>query len=151
MSGLMLAELLNETTVAPDVSAESKSAIMTTLLDMLCATGKVLDRDLALRDLEANERRMSVGMEHGIAIPHAKTDAVKEMVAAIVITRHPLDIGSMDGQPAQIFLMTLSPKSVSGPHIRFLAEIGRLLRHKSKRQDILAARTRADLLRALLD
>ncbi len=146
----MLADVLSEETVVPDLDAGAKSEVVDLLLDVLCGTGKVLDREQARRDLEDNDRRTSVGMEHGIAIPHAKTDAVPELVACIGVTRQPLDIESLDGHPAQIFIMTLSPKDASGPHIRFLSEIGKLLKHRAKRKAVLKAATRSDLLHALL-
>ncbi len=146
----MLANVLSEETVVPDLDADRMDTVMESLLEMLCRTGKVSDREQARQDLEANTRRMSVGMEHGIAIPHAKTDAVQELIACVAVTRNALDIESVDGRPARIFIMTLSPKSASGPHIQFLSEIGKLLKHRAKRQAVLDARTRADLLQAFL-
>ncbi len=146
----MLANVLTEDTALPDSDATSKEEVMQALLDMLCRTGKVSDPEQARLDLEANERRMSMGMEHGIAIPHAKTDTVRELIACVAVTRNELDIGSLDGRPARIFIMTLSPKGATGPHIQFLSEIGKRLKQRAVRQAMLDARTRGELLQALL-
>ncbi len=145
----MLNEVLDETLVAPQVEASAKEEIIDLLLDRVCATGKVHDRDLARADIIANEARMSTGMQHGIAVPHAKSDAVDELVAAVGVTRRPLRLAGLDGEEAQIFILTLSPRSFTGPHIRFLAEISRLLRHRHLRDALIAAATPAAMLEVL--
>lgn len=142
----MLSELLNESTVCPSMQATGKMDVLNAMLDMLCNTGKVQNRDQAMQDLLDNDRRTSVGMQHGIAIPHAKSATVSEMIACVAVTAEPVDMQSLDGQPSRIFIMTLSPPERTGPHIRFLAEIGRVLKDKKRRESILQAATRAELL-----
>ncbi len=143
---------LTADTILLDLHSETKAEIIAEMLDALIAAGRVASDKRAdvLAALMAREAKMSTGMEHGIAIPHAKTEAVEELVACVAVTREPIDIESVDGHPARIFIMTLSPKEASGPHVRFLSEIGKLLRHRANRQAVLDARTRAELLQALL-
>lgn len=145
----MLSELLTEDLVNPSLAATSKNEVILKMLDMLCSTGKVLDRDAALQAIMDNEARMSTGMEHGIAIPHAKTDAVKELLAGVAVTRKKVDFESLDRKPARIFIMTLSPKGRTGPHIRFLAEVSQLLKDEKRRKQVLAAKNAKDLLSVL--
>ena len=142
----MLSEVLSEDTVLPDLDADSMDVVMEALLEMLCRTGKISDPEQARQDLEANTRRMSVGMDHGIAIPHARTDSVQELIACVAVTRQEMDIESVDGRPARIFIMTLSPRDATGPHIQFLSEIGKRLKHRSNRQAALEARSPSELL-----
>jgi len=52
---------------------------------------------------------MSTGMKHGIAIPHGKTTAVKELVACVGISKNDIDFDALDHQGCRIFIMTLSP------------------------------------------
>lgn len=146
----MLKEVLTPDLVMIDLEVESKAELIDVLLDRLCSTGKVSSRDVAKADLWANEKRTSTGMQHGIAIPHAKTNAVDGLLACVAVTRTPIEFGSVDHKPSQIFIMTLSPKDQAGPHMRFLSEIGRLLKNKKIRAEILNATTRAELLEALL-
>ncbi len=147
----MLAEVLTEDLVTTDLSARSKNDVIVGMLDMLCRTGKVRDRDAALQALMDNESRMSTGMEHGIAIPHAKTDAVDELLACVAVTKKKIDFESLDRKPARIFIMTLSPKGRTGPHIRFLAEVSQLLKDDKRRKQVLSAKTPAQLLSILTD
>jgi len=146
----MLKEVLSINQVTVDLHGRDKREIINSMLDLLCKSGKVKDRDLALRDLLDHEGIMSTGMENGIAIPHAKSDVVDELIAAVGISKRKIDFECLDRKPAQIFVMTLSPKASGDPHVRFLAEIGRLLRDKQLRKKLLEVRTDADLLQTLV-
>ncbi|MFO8043327.1 MAG: PTS sugar transporter subunit IIA [Alkalispirochaeta sp.] len=141
---------LNESLVAVRVPATTRDEVVEFLLDLLAQTGKLTDRRLARQDVDANEDKASFGMQHGIAIPHAKTAAVTEMIAAVCVTSAPISLDSVDGTPSRIFVMTLSPPDQVGPHIRFLSEIGRLLKNRKLRKRILEAESETELLEILL-
>lgn len=140
--------------LAPDLvriglEGSTKREIIEALVDLACASGKVSDREAALACVLEREAKMSTGMQHGIAIPHGKTDAVSELVACIAVSAEPVEFESLDGAPSRIFICTLSPISRSGPHIQFLAEVGKLLADESRRTHMLEATTPAEVIRAL--
>ena len=146
----MLKEVLSIELVTTDLQGRDKREIISSMLDLLCKSNKVKDRDLALRDLLDHEAGMSTGMENGIAIPHAKSNAVDGLIAAVGVSKSKINFECLDRKPAQIFVMTLSPKTSRDSHIRFLAEIGRLLRDKQLRKKLIDARTDTALLQTLL-
>lgn len=131
--------VLSKETVILRLNATSKESLIEELIDVLVQAGRVKDRKAALKAVLERERKMSTGLQNGIAIPHGKTDTVESLVAALGIKREGLDFESLDGQPCQIFLMTLSPASRTGPHIQFLADISRTLHDASIRQQVLDA------------
>ena len=147
----MLSDVLSESLVRCDLDVSNSEEVIGALVDLICTTGEVHDRNVALEDVLANERRSSTGMQYGVAIPHAKTTAVDHLLAAVAITRNPVAFDSLDGKPCDIFVMTLSPIDQVGPHMRFLAEIGRLLKNRRTRKALRQARTKADLLSAFVD
>lgn len=147
----MLKDVLTPEQVTTRLEGHDKRSVIQHLLELLAKSGKVKDMDLALSDLLEHERKMSTGMENGIAIPHAKSEAVDELIAAIGITPHKINFECLDRKPAQIFIMTLSPAGAGGPHVQFLKEIGRLLQEKRRRKLMLRARTSEELLAALVD
>jgi PTS system nitrogen regulatory IIA component len=128
------------------LQSRTKPAVIEELLDLLAAAGQVRDRKTALHAIMEREAKMSTGMQHGLALPHAKTDAVDRLIGAIGICREGLDFQSLDGLPSQIFVLTLSPLSRTGPHIQFLAEIGRTLNSEEARERLLKAQTPVDML-----
>jgi len=127
----------------------TKREIIEGLVDLACKSGKVSDRQAALDAVLEREKKMSTGMQHGIAIPHAKTDTVNELVACIAISAEPVEFESLDGKPSRLFICTLSPTNRSGPHIQFLAEVSKLLSDESRRSLMLAAKTPKDVIRIL--
>ncbi len=144
-----LKKIMSEEAVSLDLKGSNKSEILNELMDLLVASGQVRDRKAALKAIEEREAKMSTGMQNGLALPHAKCDAVDRLVAAIGIKRDGVDFDSVDKEPSRIFVMTLSPLNRTGPHIQFLAEIGRLISQPEIRQRVLSASTAAGVIAAL--
>lgn len=117
---------------------------------MLDAAGKLPDRDAALAAVWQREAKMSTGMRVGVALPHGKTDTVPALATAVALKPEGIDFGTLDGKPARIFVMTISPLSDTGSHIQYLAEIGKLLTLPSLFEGLLAATTKQEMRNILL-
>ena len=137
-------------TIFLDLKGATKDAILAEMVDLLTASGCIRDRDAVLKAVTDREKRMSTGMQNGIAIPHGKTESVDCLVAALGIKKDGVDFGALDGQPSHIFVMTVSPDSRTGPHIQFLAEISRPLNDATVRNRLMAATSREEVLHLLL-
>lgn len=137
-------------TISLDLKGNNKEEILAEMVELLAASGHIRDKEAVLKAVTDREKRMSTGMQNGIAIPHGKTDSVDCLVAALGIKREGIDFGALDGQPSTIFVMTVSPDSRTGPHIQFLAEVSRPLNDASIRAKILSAASREEVLRLLL-
>ena len=141
--------VLAKETVTLKLKGATKDDILEELVDLLVSSGRIKDRKAALKAVMEREKKMSTGLQNGIAIPHGKTDTVESLVAALGIRKEGIDFQSLDGLPAQIFLMTLSPASRTGPHIQFLADISRTLHDPVVRQQVLEATSEEELLEIL--
>jgi mannitol/fructose-specific phosphotransferase system IIA component (Ntr-type) len=133
-----------------NLKGKTKEAIVSELLDMLAAQEKLLNRAIALKDLLDREQAMSTGIPNGIAIPHAKTNAVQELTTAIGIKKSGLDFDSPLDDKANIIILTLAPPDKSKLLYEFLLAITAALSDDTLRSKILAAKTPeevADLLR----
>ena len=137
-------------TISLNLKGNTKDEILAEMVDLLMASGHIRDREAVLKAVAERERRMSTGMQNGIAIPHGKTDSVDCLVAALGIKREGVDFGALDGEPSNIFVMTVSPNSRTGPHIQFLAEISRPLNDASVRAKLLSATDRQEVLDLLM-
>jgi fructose-specific phosphotransferase system IIA component len=144
-----LKKVLSPEVVWVDLKADTKQGIIEEIIDRLVAAGKIKDRDAVLQAVMEREAKMSTGMQNGVAIPHGKTDAVKELVAAVGLQKQGVDFDSMDGVPSRIFIMTISPSKRSGPHMQFLAEVSRLIGQPSEREKLLACNTHAEIYELL--
>lgn len=141
---------LTAETISLDLKGTTKEVILSEMVDLLMASGHIREREAVLKAILERERRMSTGMQNGIAIPHGKTDSVDCLVAALGIKHGGVDFGALDGQLSNIFVMTVSPDSRTGPHIQFLAEISRPLNDPAVRAKLLAATTREEVLHLLI-
>jgi fructose-specific phosphotransferase system IIA component len=144
-----LKRLLSTDSIILDLQGDSKEAIIAEMIDFLVARGRIKDRDAALKAVLEREHKMSTGMQHGIAIPHGKTDTVDRLVTALALKKSGVDFGAMDGQPSRIFVMTVSPVSRTGPHIQFLSEISQVLNEPDKREAVLKAQSTTEIVDVL--
>lgn len=144
-----LKKLLSEDAIIVGLKGTTKESIIHEMVDRLVAVGAIKDMDEALRVVLERENKMSTGMQHGIAIPHGKTDSVDKLVTAMGVKKEGVDFGSMDGKPSTIFIMTISSISRTGPHIQFLSEISQILNDPEKRDRILESQTAAQVLDVL--
>jgi mannitol/fructose-specific phosphotransferase system IIA component (Ntr-type) len=144
--GMNPKRVLTKECVELHLKGATKDALIEELVDVLVKAGKVTDRTAALKSVLERERKMSTGLQNGIAIPHGKTDTVDGLVAALGIKQEGVPFDSLDGSPAQILLLTLSPTTRTGPHIQFLAEISRSLHDPATRDQVVRARSPEELL-----
>jgi fructose-specific phosphotransferase system IIA component len=131
---MILTQILQPDCVKVPVENKEKEAAITELIDLLAAKGLLLDRDVALDAVITRERTRSTGTGAGIAIPHGKCNAVKEIVMAIGIAHEPIEFDSVDGKPVSILILLVSPLDQTGPHIQALAAISRVMLNEQFRQ-----------------
>lgn len=145
-----LKKVLTRDTVRIGLSGTTKNEIIEELVGIIVENGSNLDRETLLQAVLDRESQMSTGMKNGIAIPHGKTDAVSALHAVIAVSAEPVDFECLDKKPAQIFVMTISPASHTGPHLQFLAEVSGLLTQEDLRKKILASKSSDELLNIFL-
>ena len=133
---MILTQILQPDCIKVPVENRDKEAVITELVDLLDANGLLLDRDEALEAVLTRERTQSTGTGAGIAIPHGKCNAVKELVIAIGIAHEPIEFNSIDGKPVTILILLVSPADQTGSHIQALASISRLMLNEEFRQQL---------------
>ncbi|MHC4076697.1 MAG: PTS sugar transporter subunit IIA, partial [Planctomycetota bacterium] len=82
---MTLTRILQPNCVKVPLDSKDKEAAITELVDMLDAAGLLMDRGEALEAVLMREQTRSTGIGAGIAIPHGKCKAVKELVMAVGI------------------------------------------------------------------
>jgi Kef-type K+ transport system membrane component KefB/mannitol/fructose-specific phosphotransferase system IIA component (Ntr-type) len=147
-SRLSLAAHIDPSVMDPNLPGESKEEIIHALINLAANSGLIHDTARAQEAVLARESSGSTGMQHGIALPHAKTDVVDQLVCAIGLKPQGVDFDSLDGEPSRIFVLVLSRQDVAGPHVRFLATISQVL-DEACRASLLTCTT-ADEMCALL-
>jgi fructose-specific phosphotransferase system IIA component len=136
---MTLTQILQPACVKVPLEGKDKKSIINELVDLLDANGLLLDRNVALEAVFAREQTRSTGIGSGIAIPHGKCKAVKELIMALGIANQPIDFASVDGKPVTIVILLVSPTDQTGPHIQALARISRLMLDTQFKQALVKA------------
>lgn len=131
-----LTQILQPTCVKVPLEGKDKKSVIAELVDLLDDNGLLLDKDVVLEAVMMREQTRSTGIGSGIALPHGKCKAVKELVMAIGIAGEPIDFASVDGRPVTIVILLVSPADQTGPHIQALARISRLMLDEQFKQGL---------------
>ncbi len=124
---MILTQILQPTCVKVPLEGKDKDAVITELVGLLDRNKLIQNSQTVLDAVFTRERTRSTGIGSGIAIPHGKCNAVKELVMALGVTETPIDFESVDGKPVSIVILLVSPLDQTGPHIQALARISRLM------------------------
>ena len=143
---MKITELLDLKGIELGVSVGSKEEAINKLIDLMCATGKISDKDAYKEGILAREALTSTGIGEGIAIPHAQVAAVKAPGLAAMTVPDGVDYESLDGQPAHLFFMIAAPADGGSTHLQALAKLSALLMDEGFRQDLLNAKTPEEFL-----
>jgi mannitol/fructose-specific phosphotransferase system IIA component (Ntr-type) len=146
---MRLSELLNEQSISLSLLARDKESCIKELVSLLESAHGVNTKGEILSKVLQRESMMSTGIGNGVAIPHGKTRLLDHLVAACGVSPTGLDFDTMDGEPASLFILLVSPESLRGPHVKALANVSRLLKEEAVRSSLRQAPTPADFLTVL--
>ena len=123
------------------------------MLDEAVAAAQLSEdnRRRALRAVLNRERSASTALSGGVALPHGRMTGLDRIVCIIGIHPQGIAFGAPDGEPVRIFVLLLVPVEAAVVHVQFLAHLGRCLAEHAVRNDLLAATSRDDVIRAILN
>ena len=124
---MILTTILLPNCVKVPLESKEKEGVIIELIDLLDSHGQLSDREAALEAVLEREKIRSTGIGSEIAIPHAKCNAVKELVMALGIAAEGIDFESIDDKPVTIVILLVSPLDQIGLHIQALARISKLM------------------------
>ena len=146
---MRIRDLLDKQSVCLNAAPVSKEAAITTLADFMAKSGCISDVDSYREAVFERERKSSTGLGEGIAIPHAKSDAVERPGLASMVVPNGVDFDSIDGEPVHLLFMIASPLQASDSHLDVLARLSTLLINEDFRKSLLAAKTVDEYLDAI--
>ncbi|SDC57942.1 PTS system D-fructose-specific IIA component (F1P-forming), Frc family /PTS system D-fructose-specific IIB component (F1P-forming), Frc family /PTS system D-fructose-specific IIC component (F1P-forming), Frc family [Pelagirhabdus alkalitolerans] len=143
---MRITELLTEATIDLNLSASSKSDTIDEMVKMLDRAGKLSNADRFKRDILKREEHTTTGIGDGVAIPHAKSNAVKQPAIAFARSQSGVDYDALDGQDSHLIFMIAATEGANNEHLDTLARLSSMLMDTSFRQQLLDARDEADIL-----
>jgi mannitol/fructose-specific phosphotransferase system IIA component (Ntr-type) len=150
---MSLASMLSAEQVIPEMAATERWPAIVELIDLLVSLGRVKadDRENILASLKQREETMSTGIGFGIAIPHASSDRVEEVVAAFGRSSAGIEFDALDNAPVKFVVLFIVPKNQFQTHLRTLASIAKFLNDRSVRDSLATAKSADEILAIFRD
>jgi fructose PTS system EIIBC or EIIC component len=143
---MRITDLLTKDTMILELKAKTKQTVIEELVNKLYAAGKLHDKEAFKDAIFAREAQSTTGVGEGIAIPHAKTTAVKTPAVAFGRSKEGIDYESLDGKPSHLFFMIAAPEGANNTHLEVLSRLSTLLMNTSFRSRIESASTEEEIL-----
>ena len=143
---MRIVDLLKKQSIDLNAAVADKTAAIGHLVDLMEAGGNLNNKELYKERVLAREAEGSTGIGEGIAIPHAKTEAVNEPGLASMIVRDGVDYESLDDEPAHLFFMIAAPAGGADVHLEVLSRLSRMLMDDDFRDALMQAKTPEEYL-----
>lgn len=147
---MRIVDLLKKESIDLQAVVADKGAAIDHLVSLMNKGGNVTDLEGYRKAVLAREAEGSTGIGEGIAIPHAKTDAVSAPGLASMIVRSGVEYDSLDDEPAFLFFLIAAPAGGANVHLEVLSRLSRMLMDDEFRERLMNAKT-ADEYLAVID
>ena len=143
---MKISDLLIKERINLNLQSKDKKSVIREIAKLHDNTGILTDYEGYVGALNAREEQSSTALEEGIAIPHAKTEYVKQPALAMGRSTEGIDYESMDGEPSHLFFMIAAPAGADNTHIETLARLTQLLLDDDFRISLEKAETPDEVL-----
>ncbi|MGY1463315.1 PTS fructose transporter subunit IIABC [Bacillus toyonensis] len=144
---MKITELLKRDTVIMNLTASNKEAVIDELVEKLSGANRLNSKTEFKEAILKRESQSTTGIGEGIAIPHAKTKAVKQPAICFGRSVSGINYESLDGQPAHLFFMIAASEGANNTHLETLSRLSTLLMDEGFRKQLLEAKDEEELLR----
>ena len=146
---MKLTDLITPECILAPLKATEKHEVINELVEALANAGQVSDAPTLQEAVWTREQTRTTGIGQGLAIPHGKSDVLKDMAMAIGKPAEPIDFESVDGKPVRLVVLLASRPDQVSDHIQALAKISRLHMEAEFREKIYAAQTPEEIYELL--
>ena len=144
---MKVSELLKTEFVIPNLKGETKEDVINELVDLFKNDPRVEDIEKVRSAVLDREKVMSTGVGKGFAIPHGKTNSVKEIIGAFGRIPDGIDYESLDGNPVQLIFLLIGKDNLISTHIKLLSRISRLMNKDDFRHRLIEANTAEEIVK----
>ncbi len=143
---MKISDILSPEVIEVNLDVADKDDAIKKIIDIAARSDKILDVKKVAETIFEREKLVSTGVGKGFAIPHGKTDAIKDIAAAFVITKNPIDFDSIDGEPVRFIFLLVGKETLLNTHIKLLSRISRLMNKEEFREKLLEAKSKDEVL-----
>lgn len=150
-SEIKLSRILKENLIDLELQADDKNGIIAELIELLSKSRKIRNKKLFYKAMLEREKLGSTGIGNGVAIPHAKSEGIRDFIIAFARKDSGIDFGALDGEKTYLFFAMASSKNAVGGHLKVLAQISGLVRDKFIVDLLRKAKNKKEILKIISD
>jgi fructose-specific phosphotransferase system IIA component len=143
---MKVSEILNEKLIATGLEAADKHEVIEKMIELASASGNMINKEKVKECVLEREKLVSTGVGKGFAIPHGKTDEIRDIVAAFAILKTPVDFDSIDLEPVRYVFLVVGKESLLNAHIKLLSKISRMMNKEEFREQLDEAKSPSEVL-----
>jgi PTS system nitrogen regulatory IIA component len=143
---MKISNYMTEELVKLDIAPGEKFSLLSRLSHMLGADKRVIDPDRLAEDIAEREKIEPTGIGEGVAIPHARTDSVSDIIIMMARLEEAVQYNSIDGKPVTLLFLIGTPKDAVQSYLKVLANLTKLIKEDSVRKSLALASTPAEVL-----
>ena len=142
---MRITDLLKNESILLNQTLGSKEEAIDALIALHEKSGNLKDREEYKKCILAREAQGSTAVGEGVAIPHAKTDAVKRPALSAITVKNGVDYKALDGKPSNLLFMIAAPMD-GDLHLEVLSRLMTLIMDEDFRNRLLSAETAEEFL-----
>ena len=147
---MRIVDLLKKDSILLNASPKTKSEAIDMLVDLQVKGGCIADREVYKKGILAREDKGSTAVGEGIAIPHAKSEAVKAPSLAAMTVPAGVDYEALDDEPSNLLFMIAAPND-GDVHLEVLSRLMTILMDEDFREKLLNAKDKEEFLKVIDD
>lgn len=131
----------------PELRASDRDGVIEELVSALGQAGK-FDKSKCkeiTREVIKRENEASTGLGKGVAVPHVKHKAAKEVIATIGQSSAGIDFFALDKQPVYSVILLISPADDPDKHLQAMESIFKHLQKERFRKFLRQCRTKEQI------
>lgn len=147
---MRIVDLLSKESIMLNGTPKTKSEAIDMLVDLQVKSGKIADKAEYKKGILAREQMSSTAVGEGIAIPHAKSTAVKSPSLAAMTVPSGVDYEALDEEPSNLLFMIAAPND-GDVHLEVLSRLMTILMDEDFRAKLIAAKNKDEFLKIIDD
>ena len=146
---MRISDYMRDSLIFLDIEAQNKDAAIAETIKLMDESNALDDATKFLKEVNEREKLGSTGIGRGIALPHARTQHVKQIVVAMTRLKEGIDFDSEDKEPVRLIFLLGTPLKAVGEYLKVLAKLSKTLRDDKTRKELLKADSPVEIRKIL--
>lgn len=145
---MILHDIIKNNLYFTKISGNSKNDSLMQMVNILDKEGVLTNKDAFYQDILSREEIASTFMENGVAIPHAKSEHVKEVSIVLGISQNDIKnpLFNDEHSNARIFFMLAVPTKSSDVHLQLISNLAQFIINEDFCKEMLKIQSKDDFI-----